>query len=77
MSSRARLPKQLNVKRFLCQHEISVDKTEFSRHTLDMIKRKIETTAVRSLFNSHPVVGIIGARQVGEDNSRAPDSRAG
>lgn len=31
-----------------------------------MIKRKIETAAVRGLFNSHPVVGIIGARQVGK-----------
>ena len=31
-----------------------------------MIKRKKETAAVQGLLNSHPVVGLIGARQVGK-----------
>jgi len=46
--------------------EISVDKTEFSMYNITMINRIIELSTVRHFLRSNPVVGLIGARQVGK-----------
>jgi len=46
--------------------EISVDNTEFSRYSFSMIKRKSETASILKLLRQFPVVGIVGARQVGK-----------
>ena len=40
--------------------------TEFSRYTYSMIKRHTEAESVKKLLKTHPVVGIVGARQVGK-----------
>lgn len=47
-------------------NENSVDITEFSRYTYPVIKRQTEIRNIKSLLKTHPVVGIIGARQVGK-----------
>ncbi len=46
--------------------EYSVDLTEYSRYWFLMIKRQQEIDTLRKLLKQHPVVGIIGARQVGK-----------
>lgn len=46
--------------------EISVDMTEISRYFFVMIKRYREIETVRKLLRRHPIVGIVGARQVGK-----------
>ncbi len=46
--------------------EISVDVAEFSRYIPRMLKRLSELKTLRALLKDHPVVGIIGARQVGK-----------
>ena len=48
------------------RYENAVYKTEFSMYTLCMIERQIEIAAIRRLIRYSPVVGIIGARQVGK-----------
>jgi len=46
--------------------EKSVDKTDISRYTFPMIIRRHELETLRGLLKRHPVVGIVGARQVGK-----------
>jgi uncharacterized protein len=46
--------------------ENSVDIAEISRYALSMIKRKIEENIAVGLLKKYPVVGMIGARQVGK-----------
>ena len=46
--------------------ENSIDITEISRYTFVMIKRKVEADTVAGLLKKYPVVGLIGARQVGK-----------
>lgn len=46
--------------------ENSVDITEISRQSIFVIERAKEIETLRGLLRRHPVVGIIGARQVGK-----------
>jgi predicted AAA+ superfamily ATPase len=46
--------------------DISVYITDISRYSILMIERYRELKTLRKLFGSHPVVGIVGARQVGK-----------
>ena len=46
--------------------ENSVDTAEFSRYQHTMIERRQELQTLKNLLLRHPVVGIIGARQVGK-----------
>lgn len=46
--------------------EISVDKTEYSRYATGVICRPREIGILRRLLRLSPVVGIVGARQVGK-----------
>jgi len=46
--------------------EISVDFTEYSRYHLNMVNRKRERSTIAGLLRRFPVVGIVGARQVGK-----------
>jgi predicted AAA+ superfamily ATPase len=46
--------------------EKSVDNSEYSRYFIGMIHRKREIKTLTGLIGRHPVVGIIGARQVGK-----------
>lgn len=46
--------------------ENSVDKTEFSMYNIVMIRRETEIKEILHLLKVNPVVGIIGARQVGK-----------
>ncbi len=46
--------------------EISVDNAEISRYHLHVIKREKELKTIRGLLRRHPIVGIVGARQVGK-----------
>ena len=48
------------------RYENSVDITEFSRYAYVMIERHAEIKQIKGLLKTHPVVGIIGARQVGK-----------
>lgn len=62
--------------------ENSVDNTDISRYTLGMIKRRFEEKLVAGLLRKYPVVGMVGARQVGKTtlameiakNSKAPST---
>ena len=47
-------------------HEISVDITEFSRYYFFVIKREKELQTIQELLRKYPIVGIVGARQVGK-----------
>jgi predicted AAA+ superfamily ATPase len=53
-------------KSFLINIEISVDITEFSRYYFFMIRREKELQTIYELLRKHPIVGIVGARQVGK-----------
>lgn len=46
--------------------EDSVDMTEFSRYSIPVIERKEELSILHRLLRRHPVVAIVGARQVGK-----------
>jgi predicted AAA+ superfamily ATPase len=46
--------------------EISVAETEISRQTLHMIERQRDLSILKRMLRQHPVVGIVGARQVGK-----------
>lgn len=46
--------------------ENSVNNTEISRYTIGMIKRNGELKTITGLIRRHPVVALIGARQVGK-----------
>jgi predicted AAA+ superfamily ATPase len=50
----------------LIYHEISVDITEFSRYYFFVIKREKDLQTIHELLRKHPIVGIVGARQVGK-----------
>jgi len=47
-------------------HEISVDITENSRYYFFTIKREKELQTIQELLRKYPIVGIVGARQVGK-----------
>lgn len=46
--------------------EISVGSTEISRQNIRMIERQHELSILKGLLRRYPVVGIVGARQVGK-----------
>ena len=54
------------IYRFIAILEISVDNTEISMQTNNMIERKGHLRTLSDLLSRHPVVGIVGARQVGK-----------
>jgi len=47
-------------------HENAVVRTEYSWYTDGMLGRESHVAAIARLFRSHPVVGILGPRQVGK-----------
>jgi len=56
--------------------EKSVDITEYSRYLFPMISRKRERATIAGLLTHYPVVGVVGARQVGK-TTMARDLRRG